>query len=153
LLILAIRAASGAQQHQQEERGDGRGATGLDRSLDALDTRWSFGAVRCHRDVLREYIRNLFSGKVDIVMPEIDGVLSVRMGGKRFARLRLAFSKKLAKLKVSVVLEYAHCNFVRCHRTPRHTLRWQRACQIGYVLFAIFADASVILSDSAAVAR
>ena len=36
---------------------------------------------------------------------------------KRFARLTLAFSKKLANLKASVALHYAHYNFVRIHRT------------------------------------
>ena len=110
--------------------------------------------MRCHRVVLRDYIRNLFSGKVDIVMPEIDGVPGVRMGCRRFARLMLAFSKKLAKLKVSVVcsnMRTAICAVAIGHRAIR--LRWQRGCQIGYVLFGDLADASVILSDSAAVAR
>ena len=40
---------------------------------------------------------------------------------KRFARLTLAFSKKLANLKASVALHYAHYNFVRIHRTLRMT--------------------------------
>ena len=40
---------------------------------------------------------------------------------KRFARLTLAFSKKLANLKASVALHYAHYNFVRVHRTLRMT--------------------------------
>jgi hypothetical protein len=31
---------------------------------------------------------------------------------KRFARLTLAFSKKLANLKASVALHYVHYNFV-----------------------------------------
>jgi IS1 family transposase len=47
--------------------------------------------------------------------------LSVRMECKRFARLTLAFSKKLANLKASVALHYAHYNFVRIHRTLRCT--------------------------------
>jgi len=47
--------------------------------------------------------------------------LSVRMECKRFARLTLAFSKKLANLKASVALHYAHYNFVRVHRTLRMT--------------------------------
>jgi hypothetical protein len=47
--------------------------------------------------------------------------LSVRMECKRFARLTLAFSKKLAILKASVALHYAHYNFVRVHRTLRCT--------------------------------
>ncbi len=47
--------------------------------------------------------------------------LSVRMENKRFARLTLAFSKKLANLKASVALHYAHYNFVRVHRTLRCT--------------------------------
>ena len=47
--------------------------------------------------------------------------LSVRMECKRFARLTLAFSKKLANLKASVALHYAHYNFVRVHRTLRCT--------------------------------
>jgi hypothetical protein len=35
--------------------------------------------------------------------------------------LTLAFSKKLANLKASVALHYAHYNFVRVHRTLRCT--------------------------------
>jgi len=35
--------------------------------------------------------------------------------------LTLAFSKKLANLKASVGLHYAHYNFVRVHRTLRCT--------------------------------
>jgi len=35
--------------------------------------------------------------------------------------LTLAFSKKLANLKASVALHYAHYNFVRIHRTLRMT--------------------------------
>jgi hypothetical protein len=36
-------------------------------------------------------------------------------------RLTNAFSKKLANLKASVALHYAHYNFVRIHRTLRMT--------------------------------
>jgi IS1 family transposase len=45
--------------------------------------------------------------------------LSVRMECRRFTRLTNAFSKKLANLKASVALQYAHYNFVRIHRTLR----------------------------------
>lgn len=47
--------------------------------------------------------------------------LSVRMECRRFTRLTNAFSKKLANLKASVALHYAHYNFVRIHRTIRCT--------------------------------
>jgi IS1 family transposase len=47
--------------------------------------------------------------------------LSVRMENRRFTRLTNAFSKKLANLKASVALHYAHYNFVRIHRTLRCT--------------------------------
>jgi len=47
--------------------------------------------------------------------------LSVRMEYRRFTRLTNAFSKKLANLKASVALHYAHYNFVRVHRTLRMT--------------------------------
>ncbi len=47
--------------------------------------------------------------------------LSVRMECRRFTRLTNAFSKKLANLKASVALHYAHYNFVRNHRTLRCT--------------------------------
>ena len=47
--------------------------------------------------------------------------LSVRMECPRFTRLTNAFSKKLANLKASVALHYAHYNFVRIHRTLRMT--------------------------------
>ena len=47
--------------------------------------------------------------------------LSVRMDCRRFTRLTNAFSKKLANLKASVALHYAHYNFVRIHRTLRMT--------------------------------
>lgn len=40
---------------------------------------------------------------------------------RRFTRLTNAFSKKLANLKASVALHYAHYNFVRIHRTLRIT--------------------------------
>jgi hypothetical protein len=40
------------------------------------------------------------------------------MESKRFARLMLAFSKKLANPKASVALHYAHYN-LRIHRTVR----------------------------------
>ena len=40
---------------------------------------------------------------------------------RRFTRLTNAFSKKLANLKASVALHYAHYNFVRVHRTLRMT--------------------------------
>ena len=47
--------------------------------------------------------------------------LSIRMECRRFTRLTNAFSKKLANLKASVALHYAHYNFVRVHRTLRCT--------------------------------
>lgn len=47
--------------------------------------------------------------------------LSVRMECRRFTRLTNAFSKKLANLKASVALHYAHYNLVRIHRTLRMT--------------------------------
>jgi len=47
--------------------------------------------------------------------------LSSRMQMRRFTRLSNGFSKKLANLKVSVALHYAHYNFVRIHRTLRMT--------------------------------
>jgi hypothetical protein len=47
--------------------------------------------------------------------------LSVRRECREFTRLTNAFSKKLAKLKASVALHYAHYNFVRIHRTLRTT--------------------------------
>jgi hypothetical protein len=40
---------------------------------------------------------------------------------RRFTRLTNAFSRKLANLKASVALHYAHYNFVRVHRTLRCT--------------------------------
>jgi hypothetical protein len=47
--------------------------------------------------------------------------LSVRMECRRFTRLTNAFSKKLANLKASVALHYAHYNFIRVHRALRCT--------------------------------
>jgi hypothetical protein len=47
--------------------------------------------------------------------------LTVRMECRRFTRLTNAFSKKLANLKASVALHYAHYNFVRIHRSIRCT--------------------------------
>src|SRR5216683_4136708 len=47
--------------------------------------------------------------------------LTVRMQNRRFTRLTNAFSKKLANLKASVALHFAHYNFVRIHRTLRCT--------------------------------
>ena len=47
--------------------------------------------------------------------------LSVRMECRRFTRLTNAFSKRLANLKASVALHYAHYNLVRIHRTLRMT--------------------------------
>lgn len=47
--------------------------------------------------------------------------LSMRMECRRFTRLTKAFCKKLAYLKASVALHYAHYNFVRVHRTLRMT--------------------------------
>ena len=41
----------------------------------------------------------------------------MRMAIKRFARLTLAFSKKLENLKAALALHFAHYNFVRIHRT------------------------------------
>jgi hypothetical protein len=45
--------------------------------------------------------------------------LSVRMECRRFTRRTNAFSKKLANLKASVAMHYAHYNFVRIHSTLR----------------------------------
>lgn len=47
--------------------------------------------------------------------------LTLRMQNRRFTRLTNAFSKKLANLKASVALHFAHYNFVRIHRTLRMT--------------------------------
>jgi hypothetical protein len=44
--------------------------------------------------------------------------MRMRMRMRRFTRLTNAFCKKLATLKASVALHYAHYNFVRVHRTP-----------------------------------
>ena len=38
----------------------------------------------------------------------ISALMSVRVESERFARLTLAFSKKLANLKASVAIHYAH---------------------------------------------
>lgn len=56
--------------------------------------------------------------------------LSVRMENRRFTRLTNAFSKKLANLKASVALHYAHYNFVRLHRTLK-TLKMTPALAAG----------------------
>ena len=47
--------------------------------------------------------------------------LTIRMQNRRFTRLTNAFSKKLANLKASVALHFAHYNFVRIHKTLRCT--------------------------------
>jgi len=47
--------------------------------------------------------------------------LTLRMQNRRLTRLTNAFSKKLANLKASVFLHYAHYNFVRMHKTLRMT--------------------------------
>ena len=47
--------------------------------------------------------------------------LTMRMAIKRFARLTLAFSKKLENLKAAFALHFAHYNFVRVHGTLRVT--------------------------------
>ena len=47
--------------------------------------------------------------------------LTMRMAIKRFARLTLAFSKKLENLKAALALHFAHYNFVRVHGTLRVT--------------------------------
>ncbi|MCH8042026.1 MAG: DDE-type integrase/transposase/recombinase [Nitrospinae bacterium] len=47
--------------------------------------------------------------------------LTMRMAIKRFARLTLAFSKKLENLNAALALHFAHYNFVRVHRTLRVT--------------------------------
>ena len=44
-----------------------------------------------------------------------------RMSMKRFARLTLAFSKKVENLRAAVSLHFAYYNFVRLHRTTRIT--------------------------------
>lgn len=71
---------------------------------------------------------------------------------KQFARLTLAFSKKLANLKASVTPRYAHNNFVRIHRTLRCT--HAMAAGVSDRLWSIrdLVDASAVLSTSAAVA-
>ena len=47
--------------------------------------------------------------------------LTMRMSMKRFARLTLAFSKKIENLRAAVSLHFAYYNFVRLHRTTRVT--------------------------------
>jgi IS1 family transposase len=47
--------------------------------------------------------------------------LTMRMAIKRFARLTLAFSKKLENLKAAVALHFAFYNFVRVHKSLRCT--------------------------------
>jgi IS1 family transposase len=47
--------------------------------------------------------------------------LTVRMQNRRFTRLTNAFSKKLANLKASVALHFAHYNLCRVHKTLRMT--------------------------------
>lgn len=41
------------------------------------------------------------------------------MSMRRFTRLTNAFSKKVENLKAAVSLHFAHCNFVRAHKTLR----------------------------------
>jgi IS1 family transposase len=45
--------------------------------------------------------------------------LTMRMSMKRFARLTLAFSKKIENLRAAVSLHFAWYNFARLHRTTR----------------------------------
>jgi len=47
--------------------------------------------------------------------------LRLRMQNRRFTRLTNAFSKKLANLKASVALHFAHYNLCRVHKTLRVT--------------------------------
>ncbi len=47
--------------------------------------------------------------------------LTIRMAGRRFARLTNAFSKKLENLKAALALHFAYYNFVRIHRSLRVT--------------------------------
>lgn len=47
--------------------------------------------------------------------------LTMRMSMKRFARLTLAFSKKIENLRAAVSLHFAYYNFVRLRRTTRIT--------------------------------
>jgi IS1 family transposase len=73
--------------------------------------------IRCEKEVL---IGNPDPAHVSTSFVERQN-LSVRMECRRFTRLTNAFSKKLANLKASVALHYAHYNFVRVHRTLRCT--------------------------------
>jgi hypothetical protein len=57
--------------------------------------------------------------------------LTVRMENRRFTRLTNAFSKKLANLKASVGLHYAHYNFVACIGHCAVRPRWPLARRIG----------------------
>ena len=47
--------------------------------------------------------------------------LTIRMQLRRFTRLTNAFSKKLAHLKATLALHFAHYNFIRIHQTLRVT--------------------------------
>lgn len=47
--------------------------------------------------------------------------LTMRMAMRRFTRLTNTFSKKLANLKATLALRFAHYNFLRVHRTLRAT--------------------------------
>jgi hypothetical protein len=47
--------------------------------------------------------------------------LSVRLFNRRFTRLTLGYSKKLANLKHSVALFIAHYNFCRVHSAHKQT--------------------------------
>ena len=47
--------------------------------------------------------------------------LTMRMQTRRFTRLTNGFSKKLENLHAAVALHFAHCNFVRIHRSLRVT--------------------------------
>jgi hypothetical protein len=47
--------------------------------------------------------------------------LSVRLFNRRFTRLTLGYSKKLANLKLSVALFIAHYNFCRVHSAHKQT--------------------------------
>jgi hypothetical protein len=47
--------------------------------------------------------------------------LTIRMQMKRFARLTIAYSKKLENLKAALCLHFAWCNFCRVHSSLRVT--------------------------------
>lgn len=51
--------------------------------------------------------------------------LSVRLFNRRFTRLTLGYSKKLANLKHSVALFIAHFNFCRVHSTSNRRQQWR----------------------------